>query len=72
MTAREFMARQFERDLRAMIALQQARKAENAKARAACLANVELCQCLLADAKRRGQAAIDWPEYFRNLDINYP
>jgi hypothetical protein len=46
--------------------ISQARKQENAARRAAAQANVELCTYLLEQARQRGQAAIDWPEYFRN------
>lgn len=67
-----FRARQFDRDLRVMMALNDQRKRENAERRAACQADAALCAELLAQAQRRGEAAIDWPEYFRNLDINYP
>lgn len=44
----------------------QARKQENAARRSAAQANTELCAYLLEAAQRRGQAGIDWPEYFRN------
>ncbi len=57
------------RDLAACIALSDARKAENAAARARMLANPELTACLLADAKRRGHAEIDWADYFRNAGV---
>jgi len=62
----------FASDLRACLALRDARAAENAAARARVLANVELCAQLQSDAMRRGQREIDWPEYFRNAGINYP
>ena len=65
----EIRARSFARDLRACIAADRIRKAENAKRRAACKASPTLCAVLLEQAKRRGKSAIDWPEYFRNLDI---
>lgn len=69
--AREFMARQFALDLAACIDLNRVRKAENAAARARCQADTRLCAVLQAEADRRGEAGINWPEYFRNLDINY-
>ncbi len=59
-------------DLRACLALRDARAAENAAARARVLANVELCAQLASDAQRRGQREIDWADYFRNAGINYP
>lgn len=61
-----FAARMFARDLTAMLALSDARKAENAAARARCKANPELCATLLEQAERRGQTEIDWSAYFRN------
>lgn len=65
----ELRARSFARDLRACVAADRQRKAENAQRRVACKASPTLCTVLLEQAKRRGQSAIDWPEYFRNLDI---
>jgi hypothetical protein len=56
----------FRSDLAASVAISQARKLENAERRAAAQANPELCAELLKQAQRRGQAGIDWPEYFRN------
>ena len=69
--AREFMARQFAIDLAACIELNRVRKAENAAARARCQADAGLCSVLQAEADQRGEAGINWPEYFRNIDINY-
>jgi hypothetical protein len=60
----------FAADLAAMLALSDARKAENAAARERCKANAELCAVLLADAARRGQSEIDWAEYFRNVGLS--
>lgn len=68
-TVAEIRARSFARDLRACIAADRLRKADLAKRRAACKASPTLCAVLLEQAKRRGKSAIDWPEYFRNLDI---
>ena len=62
---------QAQADLNACIALADARKAENRAAQARCKANPEMCAALQAEALRRGQAEIDWPEYFRNIDINW-
>ncbi len=62
----------FRADLRACLALRDARAAENAAARARVLANVELCAQLASAAQRRGQREIDWADYFRNAGINYP
>lgn len=59
-------------DLRACLAVRDARAAENAVARATAKANFELSAALLADAKRRGFAGIDWIGYFQNAGINYP
>jgi spore cortex formation protein SpoVR/YcgB (stage V sporulation) len=67
-----FMARQFARDLRAFDAERQARKAENARRRAECQADQKLVEALETEARRRGEPGIDWVDYFRNLDINYP
>lgn len=55
-----------------LIALRNKRASENEARRAACKANAGLCALLLADAQRRGRAEIDWVEYFRNADLNYP
>lgn len=60
----------FAADLRHMVALQDARKAENAQARARARGNSELCAILLADAQRRGLSEIDRVEYFRNARIS--
>ena len=68
-TAAEIRARSFDRDLRACVAMDRQRKADYAKRRAACKASPTLCAVLLEQAQRRGQSEIDWPEYFRNLDI---
>lgn len=62
----------FQADLRACLALRDARAAENAIARARVLANVELCAQLQSDSQRRGQREIDWADYSRNAGINYP
>lgn len=51
---------------KAAIQASDTRKAENAQRRAAAQANAELCAYLTQEAQRRGQAGIDWPEYFRN------
>lgn len=64
-----FERRMFEADLRACLARDAARKAENAAWRARCLANTELAALLLEDAKRRGEPGIDWNAYFVNLGI---
>lgn len=58
--------------LRAMLALRDWRASENAQARAKCMADASLVAHLQRDAERRGQKAINWVEYFQNLDINYP
>lgn len=62
----------FDADLRACLALRDARARENAAARERAMANPELRAALLDAARRRGQAEIDWPDYFRNIDVNYP
>jgi hypothetical protein len=59
-------------DFAACLALRDARAAENKAARDRAKANPDLCAYLQAEASRRGQSGIDWPEYFRNADINYP
>jgi hypothetical protein len=59
----------FARDLAHSVALNDARRAENAATRARMQASEGLCAVLLARARRRGENAIDWPEYFRNLDV---
>ncbi len=59
-------------DLRAGLALRDARARDNAECRARAAANPGLCAALLADRQRRGFQSIDWVEYFRNLGINYP
>jgi hypothetical protein len=58
-----------QRDYQYMLRLSDARKAEIARARERAQSDQELCALLLSDAKRRGQAAIDWPEYFRNVGL---
>ena len=68
----KFITNQMQNDMSALLALRDARAQENADARRACQENAQLCRTLLSDAQRRGQTEIDWPEYFRNLDINYP
>ena len=72
MRANQFAAKMFAQDLKASIQIRDKRAADNAAARARCQNDPQLCAILLADAKRRGQSGIDWPEYFRNIDINYP
>lgn len=67
-----FRARMFNSDLRACMALRDKRAAENAAARARCLSNESLRETLQAEAERRGRREIDWVNYFRELDINYP
>lgn len=67
---RNILRTAFEADLRYMLALADARKAELKIARERCQADQGLCALLLADAKRRGFAEIDWPEYFRNSYLN--
>lgn len=64
--AQKLFAADFAADFAACLALSDARKAEDAKRRAAAQANPELCAALLADAQRRGEPGINWPEYFRN------
>lgn len=60
----------FESDLRECLRLSDARKAENEKARLRATVNVQLVDILTEESKRRGMGgAIDWPEYFRNVDI---
>ena len=55
----------------ATLALYDARKADNAAARARCLANSELRACLVAESVRRGLGgSVDWAEYFRNAGIS--
>ncbi|MBK6616321.1 hypothetical protein [Ottowia sp.] len=66
----QFRRNMFAADLTAAVALEDARKAENAEARARAQGNAALVAELTARAKRRGQAEIDWPEYFRNARIN--
>jgi len=61
-------ARFFARDLAVMIALSDARKAENEAARARCKANAALVAELESHASRRGKA-LDWDDYFRNIGI---
>lgn len=62
-------ARFFAADLASCIRLADARKAENARARARCLANKDLTAVLLADAQRRGEPGIDWNGYFSRAGI---
>lgn len=64
----EFKARMLARDLAECLRLSDARKAENAAQRAACLVNTALRQLLTDEANRRGQA-LDWADYFRNAGI---
>lgn len=65
----QFEINQFIRDYRATLALSDARKAESAAARERCKANRELVAHLTAEATRRGEAAIAWAEYFRNIGL---
>lgn len=67
--AAAFKARMFARDLAACIALSDERKRENAERRKRCQANAELCAHLVERARRRGESAVNWPEYFRNIGI---
>lgn len=62
----------FEADLRACLALRDARARENAARRQRAQADAELCAMLLAEARRCGRSEVDWSEYFRNAGINYP
>lgn len=62
----------FAADLRACLALRDARARENFEARRRAQANDELRSLLLDEAKRRGLAEIDWIEYFRNTGVCYP
>lgn len=59
-------------DLAACLALRDARARENAQARDRARSNPALAAALIADAQRRGLSEIDWADYFRNVDINYP
>jgi hypothetical protein len=56
-------------DYRAMLALSDERKAENKAARARARGNSALRSELLNQAVQRGQLAIDWLDYFRNVGI---
>jgi len=58
-----------ERDLKACLALANARRAENAVIRARMQADAELSATLLEIAKRRGQTAIDWTGYFSRAGV---
>lgn len=62
--------RMFAADLAACIALNDARKAENAAARSRAQSNPQLVADLTEQAAQRGEAAIDWQDYFRNVGIN--
>lgn len=64
-----FARRAFERDFARCVELDRQRKVENAAARARMLANPELVAELQREASRRGRAAIDWAEYFRNAGV---
>ncbi len=66
MTAAERMTA---RDYRAMLALSDARKADNASARARTQGNAEVRAQLEADAERRGETSIDWSGYFARLGL---
>lgn len=55
------------RDLRASLAISDARKAENAAWRLRMQNNPEICAALLESAQRRGESRINWAEYFRNI-----
>lgn len=59
-------------DYFACLALRDRRASENAAARARMQADPALTAALLANAHHRGLPGIDWPEYFRNVDVNYP
>ena len=56
-------------DYRAMLALSDARKAENKARRAALRANAELRAHLLTEAVRRGEREINWLDYFQQIGI---
>lgn len=60
--------RLFANDLRAMLALTDARKAENAARRAACMADKGLESLLRSEAERRGEV-FSWVAYFRDAGI---
>jgi hypothetical protein len=62
----------FADDLRACLALRDQRARENAAARARMMANHELVAALAAAAELRGEQAIDWPAYFRELGVSLP
>lgn len=61
--------RLFASDLRASLAISDARKAENVATRKRMQGNVELREVLLNSARLRGELEIDWPAYFRNLGV---
>ena len=62
-------AKMFADDLAAMIALSDARKAEDATARDRMRNDPELRAALAGEASRRG-VEVDWAEYFRNARVN--
>jgi len=57
------------RDLESSLRVSDARKAENAAARARAKGNPELHAALLEQARRRGHSDVDWASYFRNAGI---
>lgn len=59
-------ARLLDGDYRAMLAASDARKRDLAAQRDAAMNAPELVAYLREEARRRGRAEIDWPEYFRN------
>jgi hypothetical protein len=59
-----------QRDYLAMLRLADAERARRQVARDRARANAELVDWLTAESHRRGdRGVIDWPEYFRNVDI---
>lgn len=66
---RAMQAKMFADDLAAMIALSDARKAEDATARDRMRNDPELRAALAGEASRRG-VEVDWAEYFRNARVN--
>jgi hypothetical protein len=56
------------RDLKAMLALSDARKRENAESRLHCKQNASLVAHLTAEAVRRG-VPLDWDDYFRQIGV---
>ena len=64
-----FERRTFARDLRACLALSDARKAENAAIRERLQQNPALRALLREEAERRGEPEIDWTGYFSRLGV---